>query len=216
MPKKFKGENSKAAVARARKADARAEEEAKKQKALEDEYWKDDDKFVQRKQDRKADKEKRRQEELARKSAARKALEEEEESLAKTSAKNPSSKLTRTQIQQQLERQQQEQATVNRSLSHDEVPLEENPNRLLEGEVEARSVEDAIAVLSVREPKLEKHPEKRIKAAYAKYEEENLPKLKAENPNMRLSQLKQMLKKDWMKSPENPMNQQSQAYNVKR
>lgn len=51
------------------------------------------------------------------------------------------------------------------------------------------------------------HPERRVKAAYAAFEEVNLPRLKAENPNLRLSQLKQMLKKDWMKSPENPLNQ---------
>ena len=43
-----------------------------------------------------------------------------------------------------------------------------------------------------------------------------MPRLKAENPNMRLSQLKQMLKKDWMKSPENPMNQRFAAYNTKK
>lgn len=54
---------------------------------------------------------------------------------------------------------------------------------------------------------MDKHPEKRMKAAYNKYEEERLPQLKQENPNMRLSQLKHMLKKEWMKSPENPMNQ---------
>lgn len=51
------------------------------------------------------------------------------------------------------------------------------------------------------------HPEKRVKAAYKAFEEKNLPILKAENNNMRLSQLKQILKKDWMKSPENPMVQ---------
>ena len=55
-----------------------------------------------------------------------------------------------------------------------------------------------------------------MKAAYQKFEEENLPILKQENPNMRLSQLKQMLKKDWMKSPDNPMNQRFAEYNEKR
>ena len=70
-------------------------------------------------------------------------------------------------------------------------------------------------VCSTRDPELDKHPEKRVKAAYTKYEETNLPRLKAENPNMRLSQLKQMLKKDWQKSPENPLNQRYQAYNAK-
>lgn len=62
----------------------------------------------------------------------------------------------------------------------------------------------------------EKHPEKRMKAAYLQFEEQNLPVLKKENPNLRLSQLKQMLKKDWMKSPDNPVNQRSISYNEKK
>lgn len=83
-----------------------------------------------------------------------------------------------------------------------------------EGAVEARSVEDAIATLSV-EPKVEKHPEKRMKASYLEFETRELPRLKQENPNLRLSQLKQILKKEWMKSPENPLNAAHVAYNVK-
>ena len=51
------------------------------------------------------------------------------------------------------------------------------------------------------------HPEKRMRAAYTAFEERNLPILKQENPNLRLSQLKQILKKDWARSPENPLNQ---------
>ena len=68
---------------------------------------------------------------------------------------------------------------------------------------------------SVGESATEKHPEKRVKAAYAAFEEKNLPRLKEENRNLRLSQLKQMLKKEWQKSPENPLNQRTQAYNMK-
>ena len=52
MPKKFKGENSKAAAARERKQAAKQEADDRKQRALEDAYWKDDDKHAQRKQDR--------------------------------------------------------------------------------------------------------------------------------------------------------------------
>ena len=55
------------------------------------------------------------------------------------------------------------------------------------------------------------HPEKRLKAAYKKFEETNMPIIKQENPNMKLSQLKQMLWKDWQKSPENPLNQRLAA-----
>ena len=53
MPKKFKGENSKAQEARARKAAQKEEETIKKTKAAEDEYWRDDDKHIARKQQRK-------------------------------------------------------------------------------------------------------------------------------------------------------------------
>ena len=91
--------------------------------------------------------------------------------------------------------------------------LEENPNlleleRRKEGEVQARSVEEAITVLGGASAPVDRHPEKRMKAAYAAFEERELPRLKAENPHLRMSQLKQMLRKEWMKSPENPMIQQ--------
>ena len=52
----------------------------------------------------------------------------------------------------------------------------------------------------------DKHPEKRMKAAYEEFESVRLPELKAENPNLRLSQLKQMLRKEWLKHPNNPLN----------
>lgn len=55
----------------------------------------------------------------------------------------------------------------------------------------------------------DKHPEKRLKAAYKAYEADNLPRIKAENPSMRLSQWKQMLFKEWTKSPQNPLNQEN-------
>lgn len=53
MPKKFKGENSKAAEARARKEAKKQEEHDRKVQEADDAYWKDDDKHVKRKQDRK-------------------------------------------------------------------------------------------------------------------------------------------------------------------
>ena len=59
----------------------------------------------------------------------------------------------------------------------------------------------------------DRHPEKRLKAAYDAYETENLPKLKEQHPSLRLSQLKQLLKKEWMKAPENPFHRPTVAYN---
>lgn len=45
-----------------------------------------------------------------------------------------------------------------------------------------------------------------MKAAYKAFEAENLPRIKSENPSMRLSQWKQMLQREWTKSPQNPLN----------
>lgn len=54
-----------------------------------------------------------------------------------------------------------------------------------------------------------------MKAAYAEFEETQLPILKKQNPTLRLSQLKQLLRKDWLKHPDNPLNQAFKAYNSK-
>lgn len=62
-------------------------------------------------------------------------------------------------------------------------------------------------MFSTKDADLDKHPEKRMKAAFTAFEEANMPRIKEENPTLRLSQLKQILRKEWMKSPENPLNQ---------
>lgn len=67
----------------------------------------------------------------------------------------------------------------------------------------------SFGMYSISSGPADKHPEKRLKAAYKAYEELNMPRIKAENPSMRLSQLKQILFKEWTKSPENPLNQQN-------
>nr|XP_033811202.1 coiled-coil domain-containing protein 124 [Geotrypetes seraphini]XP_033811203.1 coiled-coil domain-containing protein 124 [Geotrypetes seraphini] len=215
MPKKFQGENTKSAAARARKAEAKAVADAKRQQELEDAYWKDDDKHVARKEQRKGEKEKKRLDHLERKKEAQRLLEEEDLKIkGKINKAGAPGKVTRAQIEETLQKEESEEA-VPKPKSHLETPLEENVNRkvLEEGMVEARTIEDAIAVLSMGD-ELDRHPERRMKAAFTAYEELTLPRLKQENPNMRLSQLKQLLKKEWMKSPDNPMNQRHVAFNA--
>lgn len=222
MPKKFQGENSKAATARARKAEAKAVADAKKKQQEEDALWQETDKHVLKKEQRKDDKEKKRLELLERKKENQRLLDEENSSIKGKSQKEsgPGGKVTRAQIEEVLQnelQQQQQQQLKPKEKSHLETPLEENVNRIIpeEGTVEARTIEDAIAVLSTGPEDVDHHPERRMKAAFAAYEEANMPRLKNENPNMRLSQLKQQLKKEWMKSPENPLNQRFAAYNAK-
>ncbi|XP_008574922.1 PREDICTED: coiled-coil domain-containing protein 124 [Galeopterus variegatus] len=220
MPKKFQGENTKSAAARARRAEAKAAADARKQKELEDAYWKDEDKHVMRKEQRKEEKEKRRLEQLERKKETQRLLEEEDSKLKGGKAPRvvAPGKVTRAQIEDTLRRDQQHREApdpAEKPRSHLEVPLEENVNRrvLEEGSVEARTVEDAIAVLSVAE-EADRHPERRMRAAFTAFEEAQLPRLKQENPNMRLSQLKQLLKKEWLRSPDNPMNQRAVPFNT--
>ncbi|KAI8904957.1 hypothetical protein DFJ77DRAFT_443867 [Powellomyces hirtus] len=91
-------------------------------------------------------------------------------------------------------------------------------------EFAASGLDDALNLLDLAaggaEPKssdkIERHPEKRMKSAWAAFEEREMPLLKQEQPNLRLSQYKQALQKKWKKSPENPMNQQSVAFDTTR
>ncbi|XP_070599265.1 coiled-coil domain-containing protein 124 isoform X2 [Erythrolamprus reginae] len=223
MPKKFQGENTKSAVARARKAEAKAAADAKRQKEMEDAFWRDEDKHVVRKEQRKEEREKRRLEQLGRKKALQRLLEEEDAQLKGKAPKAPApTKVTRAQIDEALRKELKDgtdpaDPAGEKPKSHLEAPLEENLNRrvLEEGSVEARTIEEAIAVLSVAEDP-DRHPERRMKAAFSAFEEGALPRLKQENPNMRLSQLKQLLKKEWTRSPENPLNQRHASYNSQK
>ncbi|KAB5567062.1 hypothetical protein PHYPO_G00228490 [Pangasianodon hypophthalmus] len=214
MPKKFQGENSKSAAARARKAEAKAAADAKKQQELEDALWQESDKHVLKKEQRKDEKEKKRLEALERKRENQRLLDEEDSKLKGKQSRETLSKMTRAQIEQNLDREQALKDTEKKEKSHLETPLEENINHVIPEEESARTIEDAIAMLSTKED-LDRHPERRMKAAYAAFEEANMPRLKMENPNMRLSQLKQQLKKEWTKSPENPLNQRFVTYNSK-
>ena len=75
--------------------------------------------------------------------------------------------------------------------------------------IHAHSVDEALEVLSISDGLGDRHPEKRMKAAYLAYEAVQLPLLKQENPGLKLSQLRELLWKQWLKSPENPLNSQN-------
>ena len=127
---------------------------------------------------------------------------------AKQSKANPI-KVTRAQIAELNEKR--ENIALGRKQpeieTHLTAPLEENVNRLVVDGVEARNIDEAIGALSVSDsPAVDRHPEKRMKAAFEDFESVRLPQLKSENPSMRLSQLKQMLRKEWQKHPDNPLN----------
>lgn len=202
MPKKF-GTNTKSAEARAKKEAVKIADKEKKIREAEEALWADDDKHIARKQQRKEERDKKKTEQLEKKAALKQMYDEEMNSIKSVKARVE--KVTRADIAALAERQQKAQKDPQEVLLH-EKPLEENINRVFV-ENEARTVDEAIAVLSVSDAPVDRHPERRAKVAYDAFEKAKLPELKAENPNLRLSQLKQMIRKDWMKSPENPLNQ---------
>merc|ERR1719270_374453 len=163
---------------------------------------------------RKLDSEKKRLGALERKKERRELEEEESEAIGgsrgKGDARSPSTqKITQKQIQEIMNEKKKMRETEQKHIFVDQVEeITENVNRLQDDGEEARTMDGAINILSAAgTPASDKHPEKRMKAAYEEFEKNRLPILKVENPNLSLSQLKQLLRKEWMKSPQNPFNQ---------
>ena len=119
---------------------------------------------------------------------------------------------------------EEEERKRQRLLSSDELPTENVNQRERErrqeeerqfgrgGVVSARSVDEALGSLSLSSGAAagegeDRHPEKRLKAAFAEYEEAEWEQLKADNPSLRHTQLKEVLWKQWQKAPQNPLNQ---------
>ncbi|KAE9552832.1 hypothetical protein FO519_003945 [Halicephalobus sp. NKZ332] len=217
MPKKFTGENSKAVEARARKAEVKHKQAEEKQKAREDAYWADDDKLIAKKQARKDEEDRKKQDALKRKQELKAAYEEDMAKAATSKAKSaPAPKITQASLllkreaeKKAREEEERKQLEATKKIEVQPEEIEENINRIDLDAHSARNVDEAIQVLdnSGASPAADKHPEKRLKSAYTAFEENRLPKLKDENPTLRLSQLKQMLRKEWLKAPENPLNQ---------
>eukprot|EP00123_Amoebidium_parasiticum_P017637 comp23926_c1_seq1/m.42241 comp23926_c1_seq1/g.42241 ORF comp23926_c1_seq1/g.42241 comp23926_c1_seq1/m.42241 type:complete len:216 (-) comp23926_c1_seq1:207-854(-) len=215
MGKKM-GVNEKAVVAKERDATKKADAKAKTQKAKEDKEWEDDDKNAAKKQAKKEAEDKKRAEAAARKAEAKTLLEAEEARLK--SAKPSASKVTKHQIDTAKAKEEEERAkqAERERLARKNISVvdhaDENVNRqvgemLAEGHIVATGLDEALTQLTVSD-KTDRFPEKRLKAAYTAYEAKRLPELKKENPSLRLTQLKEMLWKEWQKSPENPLNQQ--------
>ncbi|XP_052834639.1 coiled-coil domain-containing protein 124 [Drosophila gunungcola] len=211
MPKKM-GMNSKAVEARERKEATKKATQDKKIKEAEDRLWHDDDKNLAKKQQRK-DEEERKKVEAAKRKAESKALLDQEMSSINTQRKQPLAKINRQQILEEIEKKQRVIEAINEANKPAATRVvvqnhvEENLNRSMADTDVASNIDEAIVVLSVKDSEDDKHPEKRMRAAYKTFEANNLPRIKAENPSLRMSQWKQLLMKEWNKSPDNPFNQ---------
>ncbi|KAF8589709.1 DUF1014-domain-containing protein, partial [Ramaria rubella] len=93
---------------------------------------------------------------------------------------------------------------------------------------QATGIDDALELLTIVNAKsdkasvgqqaagLERHPERRFKAAFEAYQERELPIAKQEHPGLRLQQYKDLLFKQFQKSPDNPFNQTLVAYDASK
>lgn len=172
------------------------------------EKWEDDDKSLAKKLDRKQEEERKKAEALKKKAEAKALLEEEEQAL-QVAPKIPLAKISRAQIEKEVEQRNKAIEIINnppKAAVPKVVLLEENLNHVMADVHVASTVDQAISVLRVSESEEDRHPEKRMKAAFKAYEDTEIPILKAQNPSLKLSQLRQMVFKNWQKSPENPIN----------
>ncbi|KAG6614538.1 uncharacterized protein IUM83_03910 [Phytophthora cinnamomi] len=213
-----KGSDARGAARRQEEERKRAEKEAQKaekQKLLAlEEHALDEDKRSIRKQ-KKTAKEAARPWEEALKPAVKKS---NRGSKKPSPSPSPSSgKLTQAEMAALREAEEARAAAKpGRKAIKFDTSFSANRNRSQDEDGEARSLDAALDLLSVGDKELEKHPERRAKAAYKAYEEVMMPQLKEDYPGLKLSQYKQKLSEMWRKSPDNPLNQESLAYNAKK
>ncbi|KAF3434798.1 hypothetical protein FNV43_RR21884 [Rhamnella rubrinervis] len=226
MPKKM-GVNSKAEEARARKSATEAERKEREARIKEEEYWREAEGNKSRAAKKREDESEKRAEAAARRAEARRLAELEEKELEK-SIKKPDKKANRVSIPvpkvteaELRRRREEEQAALAKKADEskkrqERTAAEEEYERMVlvtnrnrdDSVIEARTVEDAIAQMSVADSlPVDRHPERRLKASFKAFEEAELPKLKEEKPGLTHTQYKDMIWKLWKKSPDNPLNQ---------
>ncbi|KAF9887073.1 hypothetical protein FE257_010567 [Aspergillus nanangensis] len=197
MPKKT-AENSKKAAGNARKAEAAAGKKAAedaKHAVEEDKQWQKGAKGSAKKDDAEAKKA-----EAARKKAERDAL------LAAEEASQPSKAKSSKQPQK-------------KSRGLDLAQLDDTPASRKGTALNATGIDNALDALSLTNKdssKIDRHPERRYKAAYAAYEARRMPEVESENPGLRRQQRMDLIRKEFEKSDENPFNQAHVAFDASR
>jgi hypothetical protein len=194
-------ENSKKAAGNARKAEAAAQKSAAedaRRDAAEDEQWSKGAKSSAKKEAEAAKKA-----EQARKKAEKDALMAEDD--ANTPGRSEPKK---------------SKAAPKKSRGLDLSQLD--GDGASSSALNATGIDNALDALSLTtgndDSKVDRHPERRFPAAFAKYEARRLDEMKKDGSGvgLRLDQRKQRIRKEFDKSPENPFNQVTATYNVSK
>lgn len=138
--------------------------------------------------------------EAARKKAEKDALLAEEEKEARAVPKNA-------------------KTAVKKSKGLDLSQLDDAPKSA--GALNATGIDNALDALSLTAgsaDKIDKHPERRFKAAYAAFEERRLKEMDEDGSGqgLRQNQKKDKIRKEFEKSEDNPFNQVSAAYDASK
>ncbi|KAF2211772.1 hypothetical protein CERZMDRAFT_85172 [Cercospora zeae-maydis SCOH1-5] len=192
-----KGENSKKAAGNAKKAEAAAAKQAvedQKKAAAEAEKWNKGSK-----DNSKAAAAAEKQAEAARKKAEKEALlKEEEASLPSKVGKG--------------------KAAPKKSKGLDLSGLDAPSSKKELAALNATGIDNALDALSLtsdNKEKIDRHPERRFKAAYTQFEERRLEEMKDEK-GLRRQQKIDQIRKEFEKHPDNPFNQVAATYNMSK
>ncbi|KAK6518684.1 hypothetical protein TWF506_005822 [Arthrobotrys conoides] len=211
MGGKPKAENSKKAAGNARKAEVAAGKQAKAdavKSAKEDAEWAEGSKDGSKKQAAEAKKR-----EAAAKKAARDAELAEETAALKTTKTNPKAGA------------KGKAATTSRAGSLDAAlaGFDNTPGSSKSAALNASGIDNALDALSLTSgatssASIDRHPERRFKAAYAAYEERRMAEGKADGEwdGLRQNQVKDRIRKEFEKSEENPFNQANVSFDASR
>ncbi|KAK2630574.1 hypothetical protein QTJ16_001394 [Diplocarpon rosae] len=199
--KKAAGENSKKVAGNSKKAEAAAaklaQENAKKA-AEEDADW-----GRGAKSNAKKEAEAVKKAEQARKKAEKDALLAEEEKGARALPKNNKTA---------------QKKTISKPLDLSDL---DSPSTSSANALNATGIDNALDALSLTTDaaaKIDKHPERRFKAAFAAYEERRLREMETDGSGqgLRQNQKRERIRKEFEKSEENPFNQVSARYDASK
>lgn len=186
------GENTKKAAGNAKKAETAARKQAEvdaKNAAVESQKWQKGAKDDSKKESAAAKKA-----EAAAKKAERDKLLAEEEASQRSQPKGANKKTAEKKSKGTLDLSQLDDQPASKSTA-----------------LNASGIDNALDALAItadsNDTKLERHPERRFKAAYAKFEERRLPEIEQEHPGLRKNQRVEICRKEFERSPENPFNQ---------
>ncbi|KAI1965318.1 hypothetical protein LOZ58_001164 [Ophidiomyces ophidiicola] len=189
----------------------KAEAAAQKQAVLDSKKAADDERKWQQgaKSNAKKESEESKRTELARKKAERDALLAAEESSQPSKPKGAGAKSAAKKTRGTLDLSHLDEALAGNTSGSKKVTA-----------LNASGIDNALDALSLTahsdQTKIDRHPERRFKAAYAAFEARRLPEIESEQPGLRRQQRIELVRKEFEKSEENPFNKVNVAYDASR